>query len=344
MMLQLAMGMRGAAEVLTADVCYSKFLVTGGAGFIGSHLVDELARLGGEVWVLDDFSSGTRDNLRAVTNRENVHIIKGDVRDADNTLKLAREVEVVYHLAAKTSLQESAEDPISVNDINVTGTLAMLRASASAGVERFVLGSSAAVYGEPFYLPIDEEHPLAPLSCYGASKAAAEKYCSAFTHTHGLRTVCLRLFNVYGARQLRNQYSGVIVEFMELLMRGRSPVIFGDGWQSRDFVNVLDVVQAFLRCLETDSAVPEVYNVGSGISTSVNELASMLIETTGADVEPEYDEPRPYEITHSVSDISRASGAFGYAPRYSLDESIPSVVEWMRMNLEKRSAPRPYQK
>ncbi|HIQ02466.1 MAG TPA: SDR family NAD(P)-dependent oxidoreductase, partial [Anaerolineales bacterium] len=251
------------------------WLVTGGAGFIGSHLVEALVARGERARVLDDFSTGRWENLAAVTGQ--VEVIEGDVRDRAAAARAVDGVEVVIHLAAIPSVQASVEDPQRVMAVNCTGTLNLLEAARAAGVRRFVFASSAAVYGDQTDLPLREDLPPDPLSPYAASKAAGEALCRAYFASYGLPTVVLRFFNVYGPRQdPRSPYSGVISIFVERMRQGLPPVIYGDGEQTRDFVYVGDVVEAVVRAAEREEAVGEVFNIAGGRQTSVLELVKVL--------------------------------------------------------------------
>ncbi|TET65018.1 SDR family NAD(P)-dependent oxidoreductase, partial [Candidatus Bathyarchaeota archaeon] len=255
---------------------FSRVLVTGGAGFIGSHLVDELVKRGYAVSVIDDLSTGEVENLQCHLDGE-VKFFKGDIRDGQLVDELVGGVDAVIHLAAISSVSFSVENPVLTNDVNVNGTLNLLNACVNAGVQRFIFISSCAVYGEPCYLPVNEKHPVKPLSPYAASKVAAEEYCEVFRKGYGLDTVVLRLFNVYGSRQRKEDtYSGVITRFAANLVYGKPLLIYGDGSQTRDFIHVDDVVEAVRLVLESGDVAGETFNVGSGKPTSINELAKLL--------------------------------------------------------------------
>ena len=304
-----------------------RILVTGGAGFIGSYLVDRLVSEGFDVVVLDDFSSGKRENLDEHFGRSNFCLVEGDVNVKADVEKALEGVDVVFHLAAIVSVDLSVKNPLMVNEVNVGGTLNVLRQSLKAGVKRFVYASSCAVYGEPVNLPIDEEHPTKPMSPYGVSKLAAEYYCRVFCEVYGLETVCLRFFNVYGSRQVVGPYSGVIMKFIDGLKHGKEPIIYGDGEQTRDFVFVGDVVDACLRAMRCRNCVGEMINVGSGVETTVNRLADVLIELFGSrDVKPVFAEPKAGDIRRSYADLSKAERMLGYKPKVFLKEGLTMML------------------
>ena len=309
-----------------------KVLVTGGAGFIGSHLVDGLMGEGFEVVVLDDFSSGRRENLSFHFGKPGFCLVEGDVRDKADVKKALEGVDVVFHLAAIVSVDFSVKNPLLVNEVNVGGTLNVLKESLNAGVKRFVYASSCAVYGEPIRLPVDEEHPTRPLSPYGVSKLAAEHYCRVFYEVYGFETVCLRFFNVYGPRQVLGPYSGVIMKFIDRLRQGKQPIVYGDGEQTRDFVFVKDVVDACMRVMRREDCVGEIVNVGSGVETSINRLAEVLVELFGLHgVKSVYAKARAGDIRRSYADLSKAEGLLGYKPKTSLMEGLTVLLKELGM-------------
>jgi len=314
----------------------SRVLVTGGAGFIGSHLVDRLVSESFEVVVLDDLSSGRIENLKHHLDNGDIVLVRGDVRNKDIVWKVVKGVDVVFHLAAVVSVPVSVENPVLVEGVNVGGTLNVLRACVDLGVKRFVFAGSCAVYGEGHGVPRCEDDVLDPISPYAVSKLAGEFYCRVFYRVYGLETVVLRYFNVYGPRQVYGPYSGVISIFINRLLRGEPPVIFGDGNQVRDFVFVEDVVEATLLAMFSKNAVGGVFNVGSGRCTSVNELAKLLIELMGVDVEPVYSDPRPGDIRYSCADISRAKEVLGFEPKVSLKEGLLRTIEWFKESSNKK--------
>ncbi|MEM3672600.1 MAG: SDR family oxidoreductase [Candidatus Bathyarchaeia archaeon] len=295
-------------------------LVTGGAGFIGSYLVERLLKEDYNVVVLDDLSSGKTENLDLKNRR--LLFLKGDIRDKKLVKKALKGVKVVFHLAALVDVQFSVKNPLLVNQVNVCGSLNILEESIKNNVAKFIYASSCAVYGEPQYLPINEEHPTNPLSPYAVSKLTTEKYCQVFNKLYGLKTVSLRLFNVYGPRQEGNSYSGVISQFIRQLRSSKPPIIFGDGSQTRDFVYVLDVVDAFYKAMDAKQCIGEI-NVGSGKETSIKELAKILIEKFGLkNVEPVYTKPREGDIKRSWANIEKAKHELGYKPNFTLNDVL----------------------
>lgn len=285
-----------------------------------------MVREGHEVIVLDNLSTGSLENLGDLTG--SVEVLKGDVRDSAAVEAVARSAEGVVHLAALVDVAESLEKPRLYFDVNVLGTLNVLEAARRAEV--VVFASSAAVYGDPVRLPIDEEHPLRPLSPYGASKVAGEALVTAYAHNRGFRPVVLRLFNVYGPRQSR-AYAGVVAEFIKRVQRGEPPVIYGDGTQTRDLVFISDVVEYFARALASER-VAGVYNIGSGKPTSVLELAETVARALGRpDLRPLHAPPRPGDIKHSVASIARAVRDFGYEPAVPLEEGVRMAARGLRL-------------
>ena len=312
-----------------------RILVTGGAGFIGSHLVDRLMKEGHEVMVLDNFSAGKAENIQYHLDSQSFDLVKGDVRNSNDVKKAVRDVDAVFHLAAIVNVPLSIEDPLLVNDVNVRGTLNLLEASVKEDIQRFIYVSTCAVYGEARYLPINEEHPITPLSPYGISKFTAEHHSKIFHMIHGLKTVCLRFFNVYGPKQSEGPYSGVITQFINRLKQGKPPIIYGDGKQTRDFVYVEDVVEASIRALNSQNCVGEVINVGTGKPTAVNELANVLMglfEEAGA--KPEYGPPRAGDIQDSYADIGKAGRVLGYRPSIRFGEGIRRLLQSSDMKAE----------
>ena len=308
------------------------YLVTGGAGFIGSHLVEALVEHGEHVRVLDDFSTGQWENLAAVANH--IELLEGDIADPETVEQAMAGCHYVLHLAAIASVQASLEEPRRIDRVNVGGTLHVLEAARRAGVRRVVLASSAAVYGDHSALPQREELPLRPLSPYAASKAAGEAYCSAFHASYGLPTVVLRFFNVYGPRQdPSSPYSGVISIFAARMTQGQRPAIYGDGEQTRDFVYVADVVQALLLVCERETAVGAIFNVASGRQTRILQLATTLNEVLDTNLTPTFAPARAGEVRFSEGDARRAQEALGWEATTPLREGLSSLVQWNESTL-----------
>jgi len=298
-------------------------LVTGGAGFIGSHLVEELMKRGCDMRVLDDFSSGKPENLSSLRKDA---IIKGDVTDLVKVEMVMKDVDIVFHEAAQTSVQRSIREPILTNQANVIGTLHVLMAARKAGVKKVILASSAAVYGDPGKPCVESMQPV-PLSPYAASKASAEAYCMMYYHLYGMATVCLRYFNVYGPRQdPASEYASVIPRFAACFAAGKRPTVFGDGRQSRDFVFISDVVKANMLAAERDVS-GECINIASGTRVTVSELVKAFRDVTGKQLEPEHAPPRPGDIQHSVADIRKAKKLLGFSPAISLYDGLRQTME-----------------
>jgi nucleoside-diphosphate-sugar epimerase len=317
----------------------SSVLVTGGGGFIGSHIVDALLKRDIEVGVLDDFSTGETSNLPQHASSR-LHLYKGDIRDEAFVRSALQGYEAIIHQAALVSVTRSVEDPGRTNSVNVDGTVNLLSAARDANIRRFVYASSSSVYGETRTQPKIETMNTFPISPYAVSKLAAENYCRVFASVYGMETVSLRYFNVYGPRQKYGPYSGVIPTFVKRVMNDEPPVIFGDGNQTRDFTYVEDVVSANLLSLDATVSPGrgEVFNVGSGRNVTMNQLASMVTKLMGRpELGVEYAPPRKGDILHSYSDISKAAGGLGYAPRFSLQAGLQNVIDWFVKGLPVQS-------
>lgn len=301
-------------------------LVTGGAGFIGSHIVEALVARGDRVRVLDDLSSGRPENLAAV--RDRVEFIEGSIEDPAAVKQAAQGVAQVFHLAAMVSVPQSMAHPLAAERANALGTLNVLQAARDAGARRLVLSSTCAVYGDEPSLPKHEQSPILPQSPYAISKFAAEQYCRLFTESFGLETVVLRYFNVFGPRQdPSSAYSGVISIFVDKLRRGAAPLIFGDGEQTRDFVFVKDVVAANLRAADTPDAAGQVFNIGTGRQTSINQLHAALAQILNFSEPPVYRPPRRGDIRYSCADASRADLGLGWSAQTSLADGLRQLVD-----------------
>jgi len=306
-----------------------KMLVTGGGGFIGSHLSQRLAELGHEVRILDNFSTGRRSNLDSVA--AHVEVVEGDIRSYERASTAARGCDMVFHLAALPSVPRSVQDPLTSHESNVTGLLNVMLAARDAEVRRVIYASSSSVYGANVALPKREDMTPLPISPYAVAKLAGEGYCRAFSEVYGLEAVAIRYFNVFGPRQdPRSQYAAVIPNFIRALMSGQAPVIFGDGEQSRDFTYVENVVDANVLAGDALGAAGGVYNVACGQSATINELVAELRDQLESDVQPVYRPSRPGDVRHSMADISAARRDLGYEPSVGLREGLSRTIEHMR--------------
>jgi UDP-glucose 4-epimerase len=301
---------------------FSKVLVTGGAGFIGSHLVDKLISRGYSVVVLDNFHSGEMESFCEVLGRESFEVIEGDIRDRKAVREAMDGVDAVVHLAALIDVKESVSGPFETHDVNVNGTLNVLNEAVRSDVRKFLFASSTAVYGEGNPLPLEEEHLLNPISPYAASKVSAEYYCRAFNNCYGLSTVVLRFFNVYGLGQKNGAYSGVITRFLQNALKGEPLIVYGDGKQTRDFILVDDVVEATLLALENANSKGETFNVCTGKPTAVNELVQIVKEVLKRDLKVIYDKPRKGDIKNNYGDPSKAEEILGFKAKISLREGL----------------------
>ncbi len=300
------------------------YLVTGGAGFIGAHIAEVLSRRGESVRVFDNFTTGKRANLAHLSD---VEVIEGDIRDAAMVCQAMAGADYVIHQAALVSVTQSMADPAATHDVNVTGTLNLLKAAREESVKRFVLASSCAVYGDNADLPLKEMSAPRPLSPYAASKLIGEVYCQMFHRAYGVPTVCLRYFNVYGLRQDPNgEYAAVIPKFLQRIMQGLPPTIYGDGLQTRDFVHVSDVVRANLLACEREEAVGQVFNVASGREVSLLELVDTLNELCHTHFTPRLEPARTGDIRHSRGDGTRLAIELGFQPAISLMAGLQQTL------------------
>jgi UDP-glucose 4-epimerase len=313
-------------------------LVTGGGGFIGSAIVRRLLVDGTSVRVLDNFSTGRRENLLDV--QADIDLIEGDIESYERVSTAVKDCEVVLHQAALPSVPRSVQDPLTSNAVNVIGTLNVLLASRQAGVRRVVFASSSSVYGANPVLPKSEELAPAPMSPYAVAKLAGEGYCRSATKVYGLETVSLRYFNVFGPGQdPLSEYAAVIPRFITALLARTSPVVYGDGTQSRDFTFIDNVVEANLLAMEASHVEGRVYNIACGKSVSLNELLDRLRRISGLDVQPRYEAARAGDITHSLADIAAAADTLGYEARVGFDEGLAETYEHLRMDFERASRP-----
>lgn len=308
------------------------YVVTGGGGFIGSHIVEELVRRRETVKVIDNFSTGKRANLEPFKN--DAEIIEADIAEAKNLADVFNGVDYVIHQAAIPSVPKSIIDPVRSHNANVNGSLNVLMAARDAKVKRVVYASSSSVYGDSPTLPKEESMIPKPLSPYGAQKLFAEMYCQVFTRAYGLETVSLRYFNVFGPRQdPTSQYSGVLALFIPAVLQDRRPTIYGDGLQSRDFTFVKNVVQANLLACTAPGVGGEVFNVACGDRITVNSMLQQINKILGKDIAPLYTENRAGDIKHSQADITRAKEKLGYEPKISFEEGLRHTIDWYAQNL-----------
>ncbi len=303
------------------------FLVTGGAGFIGSHIIEELVRQKQKVRVLDNFSSGKRDNLSHLLDK--IELVEGDIRDMWTVFDAVDGVDFIVHEAALTSIQRSVDNPLTTNEVNISGTLNVLKAAMDKKVKRVVFASSSSVYGNTPKQPKVETMTPHPISPYAISKLAAEEYCLSFYKLYGLETVCLRYFNVFGPRQEpESQYSAVIPKFIGYLLEGRSPVVYGDGEQSRDFTFISNVVEATLLACFKSEAAGKILNIATGLGHSLNQFIEILIRLTGNHIKPVYAKDRPGDVRDSKANITLAKKLLDYQPKVDFQKGLEETVEY----------------
>jgi nucleoside-diphosphate-sugar epimerase len=302
-------------------------LVTGGAGFIGSHLVEALLKINYQVRVLDNFMTGKRQNISSILSH--IQLIEGDLRDFETVRKAAEAVDFIFHLGALPSVPRSIQDPITSNDVNIQGTLHVLEAAKQMKVKRVIFSSSSSVYGDSPILPKREDAVPNPLSPYAVTKLAGEHYCKVYYKIYGLETVCLRYFNVFGPKQdPTSQYAAAIPRFINALLVNKPPLVYGDGEQSRDFTYVDNVVQANILAIEAPEAPGKILNIAYGKQVTVNELIKTLNAILGKNIQPIYESSRPGDIRHSLADISQARRILGFSPTVSLEEGLRRAVAW----------------
>lgn len=301
---------------------FERVLVTGGSGFIGSHLAEKLVQLGKDVTIFDNLSTG-----RVGNNPKGARFVRGDIRDLESLEGALRNVDLVFHEAANASTPKSVEDPKYDFDVNVLGTFNVLSAAVNCDVKRLVYASSAAVYGDPKHLPVDENHVTEPTNPYGVSKLAGERYCKAFHDVYGINTVSTRTFNVYGPRENLETTLDEVVIYLNKVRHNEPITILGDGNQTRDFVYVKDVVEAKLLAAEKARGVGEVFNVGTGVETSINELTKTIMSLTKREVPISHVSPRKGDIYRSFGDISKARKLLGYEPRFGLEQGLQELIK-----------------
>ena len=308
-----------------------KYVVTGGAGFIGSHLTQELVDQGEEVTVIDDLSTGNQQRLKNISDK--IRIVKGDIRDLEFLKKEFKGVDFVLHQAALISVPESIEKKELYKEVNVTGTGNVLEAARTNKVKRVIFSSSAAVYGDTESLPVKESTELKPLSPYAEFKIKGEQMCAEYYQKHGLKTIVLRYFNVFGPEQdPESEYAVVIPLFIKKVLENKSPIIYGDGDQTRDFIYIRNIVHANMLALKTDNqeAFGNPINIGSGQEISINQLLRLVNKNLGKKIEPEFSPEREGDIRHSCSDISKAKELLGYGNKYSFEQGLKETIEWFK--------------
>ena len=306
-----------------------KYLVTGGGGFIGSNIAEELLKRNEDVRIIDNFSTGRLENLGDFIDR--IELIEGDIRDFWTVQEAVKGVDYVIHQAALPSVPRSVKNPLTSNAVNVSGTLNLLEASKHAGVKRFVMASSSSVYGDTPTLPKHEGMTPDPLSPYAVSKLADEKYCKVFYELYGLETVCLRYFNIFGPRQNpESEYAAVVPKFINCLLDSKPPTVYGDGEQSRDFTYIDNAVSANILATTAEMAPGKYYNVACGGQFTLNQLLDALREIIGVNIKARYDSPRRGDIKHSFADISRAEKELKYKTKVDFFEGLKKTVEWFK--------------
>lgn len=328
---------------MSVELSNTKILVTGGAGFIGSNLCEELLSLGNQVSCLDNFATGKRENIAPLLDNPDFTLFEGDIRNLDDCLKASKGVDYILHQAALGSVPRSIKDPITSNDVNVSGFLNMLVAARDNGVKRFVYAASSSTYGDSESMPKVEDVIGKPLSPYAITKYVNELYADVFSKTYGLETIGLRYFNVFGRKQDPNgAYAAVIPKFVSQLMKGESPVINGDGEHSRDFTYIKNVIQINLLAITTTNkeALNQVYNVAFGKRTTLNQLINTLKDKLSrfdpkiAEVAIEYGDERAGDIPHSLASVEKAKKLLGYQPKYAIAAGLEEAVEWYWRNLK----------
>ncbi|MFC1667045.1 SDR family oxidoreductase [Candidatus Omnitrophota bacterium] len=306
-----------------------KFLVTGGAGFIGSHIVGALVKNGNRVSVLDDFSSGRRENLEDIIDK--IELIKGDIRDKDLVPTIMQDVDYVIHQAALRSVPKSLENPELYNDVNINGTLNVLTRAKEAKVKRVVFASSSSIYGERDELPEKEDlHPLL-ISPYALTKLAGEYYCRIFSEIYGLETMSLRYFNVFGPRQsLENQYAVVIPKFITCMLKDENPPVHGDGQQTRDFTYIENVVQANIKAATAANVKSNIFNIACGKAYSVLDIVSFVNKILKKDIKPKFTPTRAGDVKHTLADIDRARNIIKFEPKIGFEEGLKKTIEYFK--------------
>jgi UDP-glucose 4-epimerase len=305
-----------------------KYVVTGGAGFIGSHIAESLSKKH-EVIILDNLFTGKRENIESLLDEKTIECVEGSITDSSLLHDVFQNADGIFHQAAIPSVPRSIDNPAATNEANITGTLHVLIAAKDCGVKKVVYASSSSVYGDTPTLPKVESMTPNPKSPYAVSKLAGEYYCRVFSEVYGLDTVSLRYFNVFGPRQdPKSEYAAVIPKFITRILDGTPPIIYGDGEQTRDFTYVKNVVQANIRAMESDAR--GVFNIACGECISLNDLASIIMDIIGIHIDPIYDAPRPGDVRDSLADILKAQEQFNYYPEYDLKSGLMETIEWYR--------------
>jgi UDP-glucose 4-epimerase len=309
-----------------------KILITGGAGFIGSHLCDKYTKAGYTVICLDNFLSGNLTNIRHLLDYRNFKLLKGDIRDFDFLEKVAQDVDFIFHLAAQIHVDRSYIEPQLTYDVNVKGTQNILEMARIHDAKRVIHASTSEVYGSAQHVPIDENHPLNAPHPYGASKIAGDRMCYAYIQTYGMNITIMRLFNVFGPRQRDIGYGGVISIFTRRILSNAPPIIYGDGRQTRDYTYIEDAVKAYDLVLNYKDPITEPINFGTGKEVSIIDLANKIIDLCGkkGDIKPVHVEPRIGEVKRLIADARRAKELLGWEPKYSLEEGLKNFIEWYK--------------
>lgn len=304
------------------------YVVTGGSGFIGSNLTEALS-VNHDVTIIDNLSTGRRENLDGLIDLENVTLVEGSITDLDLLLDVFRNIDGIFHQGAIPSVPRSVADPIATNQAGIDGTLNVLVAANECGVRKVVYASSSSVYGDTPVLPKHEAMIPNPMSPYAVTKITGEYYCSVFSRLYDLQTVCLRYFNVFGPRQdPASTYAAVIPKFVNRLLAGEAPVIYGDGKQTRDFTYIKNVIQANVKAMESETS--GVFNIACGDRISLNDLARTIMEILDIEIEPVYEAPRPGDVRDSLADISAARSAIGYEPEYPMKQGLEETIAWYK--------------
>ena len=308
-----------------------KIIVTGGAGFIGSHLCDKYVKEGYKVLCLDNFINGNLMNIRHLLSSRNFKLINGDIRDFDLLEKITRDVDAIFHLAAQIHVDRSIIEPRMTYEINVLGTQNILEAARMFDVNKVIHASTSEVYGSALYAPMDEQHPLSAPHPYGASKVAADRMCHAYIQTYGMNICIMRPFNIYGPRQKDSGYGGAISLFTKRVLSNLPPIIYGDGEQTRDYTYVEDIVAAYDLILNYDKPLTNPINFGTGNEIKIIDLANLIIKLSNKEgiIKPVHIEPRPGEVQRLIADISKAR-EIGWEPRYSIEDGLQKFIEWYK--------------